>query len=63
MRKGRALALRSLILAGLLAAVLGSPMAAGELVVQPIETMETKALFGRSKAALWCPPAAGSAAR
>ena len=41
------MALRSLILAGLLAAVLGSPMAAGELVVQPIETMETKALFGR----------------
>ena len=47
MRKGRALALRSLILAGLLAAVFGSPMAAGDLVVQPIETMETKALFGR----------------
>ena len=41
------MALRSLILAGLLAAVFASPMTAGELVVQPIETMETKALFGR----------------
>lgn len=41
------MALRSLITASLLAAVLGSPLMAGEMVVQPIETMETKALFGR----------------
>ena len=41
------MALRSLILAGLVAAVFASPMTAGELMVQPIETMETKALFGR----------------
>lgn len=46
-QKGRALALRSLIWAGLVAALSGSPLAAGELVVQPIEVMETKALFGR----------------
>lgn len=46
-RKGRALALRSLTLAGLMAALMVTQVSAGELVVQPIETMETKALFGR----------------
>lgn len=46
-RKGRALELRSLILAGLTAAALGAPAAAGEFVVQPMEAAETKALFGR----------------
>lgn len=45
--KGRALALRSMILAGLLTSVLALPGLAGEITVQPIETMETKALFGR----------------
>jgi multidrug efflux system membrane fusion protein len=46
-RKGRALALRSLILASLMVGLYAAPMAAGDLVVQPIETVETKALFGR----------------
>lgn len=46
-RKGRILALRSLTLAGLLATALGWPALAGEMVVQPIETMDLKALFGR----------------
>lgn len=46
-RKGRALALRSLILAGLLAATSGSPLFAGEWLVEPIEATENKALFGR----------------
>lgn len=41
------MALWHLIRAGLLAAVLGSPVAAGEYLVQPVETTETKALFGR----------------
>ena len=41
------MALRSLILASLMAGLYAAPMAAGELVVQPIEMVETKALFGR----------------
>lgn len=41
------MALRSLILAGLLASAVASPLVAGEFVVQPMETMENKALFGR----------------
>ena len=46
-RKGRALALRSLILAGLVVSTVASPLVAGEIVIQPMETMEIKALFGR----------------
>lgn len=46
-RKGRALALRSLILAGLMTATLGSPLVAGEWMVEPIEATENKALFGK----------------
>lgn len=41
------MALRSLILASLMVGLYAAPMAAGELVVQLIETVETKALFGR----------------
>ena len=46
-RKGRALAVRSLILAGLVVSTVASPLVAGEIVIQPMETMEIKALFGR----------------
>ncbi|TXH96466.1 MAG: efflux RND transporter periplasmic adaptor subunit [Pseudorhodobacter sp.] len=46
-RKGRILALRSLILAGLIAAAHAAPLTAAELVVQPLEAAEEKALFGR----------------
>ena len=46
-RKGRTLAPRSLIFAGLMAAVFAAPLAAADLVVQPIDVAEQKALFGR----------------
>ena len=41
------MALRSLILAGLVVSTVASPLVAGEIVIQPMETMEIKALFGR----------------
>ncbi|MEY3959757.1 MAG: hypothetical protein RIR14_411 [Pseudomonadota bacterium] len=41
------MALRSLILVGLVTAFQAAPVAAEDLVIQPIETFETKALFGR----------------
>lgn len=41
------MAFRSFILAALVATASAAPLFAGELLVQPIETVETKALFGR----------------
>lgn len=41
------MAFRSFILAALVATASTAPLFAGELLVQPIETVETKALFGR----------------
>ncbi|MFM7656552.1 MAG: efflux RND transporter periplasmic adaptor subunit [Paracoccaceae bacterium] len=41
------MALRSLILVGLVTAFNAAPVAAEDLVIQPIEAVETKALFGR----------------
>lgn len=46
-RKGRALALRSLIMAGLMTVVFAPRLAAEDLVLQPVETVEVKALFGK----------------